>query len=342
MNAFPHPHFSEGLDGDELAPACVREAERLHELASYLASDESAPWLARHLRDSLGVLVAVLERLDASTDTPPLSQPASLVASTPLLHRRLSDLSTILFQPERALTHIDDYRVERRVRSGRFSSCNQLFLALACLEAGKLGTVFQGLPEDTIRSYLCRQFRVAGWQWPRTIEAWRDFLEAWQAGRTPTEAEQAAPVITPDTLPETLRRRVAAVWSLCFEPERVIGHVRAYDAALARALTSSDPVLMQEHKTLCLALAAIEEGTGRGKPGGYAEPYRAMRTGLIKAAEALGCDETPQGLYGWRLWFIERGWDEPGWMGEGERPGWMEPTCPHHASLQNAQAADGV
>ncbi len=140
----------------------------------------------------------------------------------------------------------------------------------------------------------------------------------------PRENTSAAPTsrflppgssLRPDLSP-TIARSIAYIWLLCFHLEHWRDAIHRLDPTLLDKLTAADPVSQQAHKPLLLAVYALEQELGTGDKDELKTPYRSIKIRLIRFFHEQGWLEIPKGVYGWRLFFLERGWetDPPLWL----------------------------
>lgn len=117
-------------------------------------------------------------------------------------------------------------------------------------------------------------------------------------------------------LSPTIARSIAYIWLLCFHLEHWRDAIDRLDPTLLDKLTAADPASQQEHKPLLLAVYALEQELGTGDKDELKTPYRSIKIRLIRFFHEQGWLEIPRGVYGWRLFFLERGWetDPPLWL----------------------------
>ena len=117
-------------------------------------------------------------------------------------------------------------------------------------------------------------------------------------------------------LSPTIARSIAYIWLLCFHLEHWRDAIHRLDPTLLDKLTAADPALQQEHKPLLLAVYALEQALGTGDKDELKTPYRSIKIRLSRFFHEQGWLEIPRGVYGWRLFFLERGWetDPPLWL----------------------------
>ena len=113
-------------------------------------------------------------------------------------------------------------------------------------------------------------------------------------------------------VPVAVARRMAYLWLLCFRLDDVARFLHDYDATLLDKLRKDDPMLQQQHKAALDGVYAIEQALGTGNREELIQPYKSLLAHLSNFFHKTGWVEMPKGLYGWRLFFLERGWgDEP-------------------------------
>ncbi|MCH8961496.1 MAG: tetratricopeptide repeat protein [Bacteroidetes bacterium] len=117
-------------------------------------------------------------------------------------------------------------------------------------------------------------------------------------------------------LSPTIARSIAYIWLLCFHLEHWRDAIHRLDPTLLDKLTAADPASQQEHKPLLLAVYALEQELGTGDKDELKTPYRSIKIRLSRFFHEQGWLEIPRGVYGWRLFFLERGWetDPPLWL----------------------------
>jgi len=117
-------------------------------------------------------------------------------------------------------------------------------------------------------------------------------------------------------LSPTIARSIAYIWLLCFHLEHWRDAIHRLDPTLLDKLTATDPALQQQHKPLLLAVYALEQELGTGDKDELKTPYRSIKIRLSRFFHEQGWLEIPRGVYGWRLFFLERGWetDPPLWL----------------------------
>jgi len=85
-------------------------------------------------------------------------------------------------------------------------------------------------------------------------------------------------------------------------------------------LTSEEAQAQQELKPLLLSAYAIGVSLGTEDPDLKA-PYDTFLSSLKRFFYDQGLIDLPRGIYGWRHFFIERGWDS-------EPPAWLQEHLP--------------
>ncbi len=125
------------------------------------------------------------------------------------------------------------------------------------------------------------------------------------------------PSLRPETVPTTpipprgklspedkiLLRHIHA---LCFQPEQHKEILDASDPGLFERLTTENARSQQRVKPLALALGVVYAQLESAES---ADPYEHYRKKLLRLRKQTGATT---GVYGWRLWFIERGEEWPG------------------------------
>ncbi len=139
----------------------------------------------------------------------------------------------------------------------------------------------------------------------------------------PTITQTTLPVSTQTTpsIPVPINsnptRRIAYLWLLCFHLDDCRQAINDFDPTLIGKLTSEDAQAQQENKPLLLSAYALGISLGT-EEADLKTPYKTFLNSLKRFFHDQGLIDLPKGIYGWRHFFIERGWDQepPAWLQE--------------------------
>ena len=122
-------------------------------------------------------------------------------------------------------------------------------------------------------------------------------------------------------MPPSIARRLAYAWLLCFHLEQWRTQLDAFDPTLVDKLATQDPARQQELKPLILAVYALERALVGAEHAPLSNPYKSILNRLNEFFREQGWPDLPKGIYGFRHFFIERGWDQ-------EPPAWLRQHLP--------------
>ena len=98
------------------------------------------------------------------------------VAGLELFGSRLAYIFAVLYEPDLVLPYIEDDYLLPQVERDRVADNSALFLCSATVEEAVKEMKFRGRADNTLRSYLSREFDKRDWDWPKSPLAWKLFF----------------------------------------------------------------------------------------------------------------------------------------------------------------------